>query len=357
MKILIAIVGMLFFIPAASTQVEINLDIDFETYQIDYQPLEEYVNLTEEWEVWKDFGDDFFSWDTILTKPVLLPTLEDHPIVKMEIYSEGTVFTFLDLLPEVPFFIEFAVYPFNAFLISPLYDENNEDRGDILYHYDDGISIIEFRNVAFEDELEIEDGLLISRANFQVHINHDNAETKLIYGPSQISPELGELFSQLDIIVGLSYYIFQELQEAEVLEEYKIGLVSGNVDNPDFQTFGLEFFEIAGSLDFISGIPEEGTVFHFELRVPTSTDQIETGIFPWSLHPNPTVDEIFIDFGDNPNSIGIHDLQIFDIRGHLMMEKTNFQSQSLNVSSWPSGIYLMRIVSEEGTFEKKWIKK
>ena len=69
------------------------------------------------------------------------------------------------------------------------------------------------------------------------------------------------------------------------------------------------------------------------------------------LYPNPAIEEIEIRLSSN-----INDIQLFDISGNLILNKKFHSNQiKLNVSSFSSGIYILRIVNDFGIFNKKLI--
>jgi hypothetical protein len=69
---------------------------------------------------------------------------------------------------------------------------------------------------------------------------------------------------------------------------------------------------------------------------------------PWkdlAVYPNPARDQLFIDTGsDRPAFI-----QVFNSSGELMMNQQVVGLQTIDVSSWSQGIYLMRIADSSGS--------
>ncbi len=74
-------------------------------------------------------------------------------------------------------------------------------------------------------------------------------------------------------------------------------------------------------------------------------------------YPNPTTSNITIDAGNLQSKV--NDLRMYDVVGNLILEKSiNINNKtSLNVSAFPSGIYIMEITTENGVAEKKFIKE
>ncbi|MDN3676430.1 T9SS type A sorting domain-containing protein [Flavobacterium paronense] len=75
----------------------------------------------------------------------------------------------------------------------------------------------------------------------------------------------------------------------------------------------------------------------------------------FSVYPNPTTTEISI---SNKNGKGISSVVLTDINGRTVKQNTfdNSPSIQLNIADLSSGVYLMKIVSQEGTATKKIIK-
>lgn len=79
-------------------------------------------------------------------------------------------------------------------------------------------------------------------------------------------------------------------------------------------------------------------------------DDSETG---FSVHPNPFMNEVQIDFKNNqPTSISL-----FDQTGRLVLNSSSTQSTlRLNTSELPSGMYLLRAQTEQEIFTTKLVK-
>jgi uncharacterized delta-60 repeat protein len=69
-----------------------------------------------------------------------------------------------------------------------------------------------------------------------------------------------------------------------------------------------------------------------------------------SLYPNPVKDILNIDILDNT----ISSIKVYDLQGKLILEDTN---TTINVNHLSNGIYIVKVVTEEGEFTKKFIKE
>jgi len=94
--------------------------------------------------------------------------------------------------------------------------------------------------------------------------------------------------------------------------------------------------------------------FVFDLSIILNVDDV-TFQNSISLYPNPTNGTIFI------NNLGYETLtkaEIFDITGKNIMKFNNFYNQkSININSFKTGLYFLKIYSNSGSIVKKIIKK
>ena len=77
----------------------------------------------------------------------------------------------------------------------------------------------------------------------------------------------------------------------------------------------------------------------------------------WNIYPNPTLDEVYIS-GEFPGDIPLT-VRLTDLLGTKMEEKriVSFNSKfsiSMNMDAYPTGLYLLEIISSSG---ERWVKK
>jgi len=72
---------------------------------------------------------------------------------------------------------------------------------------------------------------------------------------------------------------------------------------------------------------------------------------PLKLYPNPAQDEIIIDTENK-----IYTCEIFDIFGKTILRYSNLSDNTINVSSIPTGQYLFKIITSNGTQTNKFFK-
>lgn len=84
----------------------------------------------------------------------------------------------------------------------------------------------------------------------------------------------------------------------------------------------------------------------------TGTHQPEVAQFI-RLYPVPAQDRLFI---QHPPEITIQRAEIFDLSGRRMQEAF-LRNDQLDVARLPAGIYFLRLITNEGTATKRWVKK
>ncbi len=75
-----------------------------------------------------------------------------------------------------------------------------------------------------------------------------------------------------------------------------------------------------------------------------------------SVFPNPTINHITVEVMNFQNTI--NNLFIYDVIGNLILEKTAHNNiASIDVSSFPRGLYMLEVISEKGIVVKKFVKE
>ena len=75
----------------------------------------------------------------------------------------------------------------------------------------------------------------------------------------------------------------------------------------------------------------------------------------WALFPNPAHDQLHIAFNDNS---AMPSLQIFNATGQLVWEGTRATGEvKVNVSTWPSGMYIVAFMSDERRHSQRFVKE
>jgi hypothetical protein len=348
---------LLFFLSLSLTaQIETDLSIKF-SYELNqtYQPLENYINLTEDLGIWDDY--DLEDIRVNLNRPFILPGFEDKPMDKLFLEGNGVVYLVNSSSSDERYWIDWVALALGRPNVSPLIDSNNLEPGHILFKETEESIAMEFKNVAFEEELFLGDGRLRSRINFQIEFFYETLCMEIRYGFSEISETLMDFMTD-SILVGNIFSIEKELDtgfdEYEYFELY--GLLEGNPDQPDFFLITEDNFMDFDDIPTLRSIPDEGTVYRFCLDETTSvstTEQLES----LSVYPNPASNEIFIQIDNEFLQSSDSRVQIMNVSGQIIGEYSLADSESINITHLPNGLYFAQIISEKYSVVKKFIKK
>ena len=112
---------------------------------------------------------------------------------------------------------------------------------------------------------------------------------------------------------------------------------------PGGSLYGLKPF-VAERGNFVDGAIDCATV---------SVPRVET--VDWALFPNPAHDQLHITFNDNS---AVRALQIFNTTGQLVWEGMRSTGEvEVNVSTWPSGMYVVTSTSNERRGSQRFVKE
>ena len=114
-------------------------------------------------------------------------------------------------------------------------------------------------------------------------------------------------------------------------------------------------FTVLGVSDFIC-TPHSQVMYGSVTVVPEGT--LSIGDFQkddFSIYPNPSNLKLNISLAQNGNATKV---EVFDVLGKLIYKKalTDIRS-SINVASWNSGVYLVKITNDSGTQTKRFVKQ
>ncbi|TVQ45319.1 MAG: T9SS C-terminal target domain-containing protein [Saprospirales bacterium] len=339
-----------------TAQIETDLSFTF-SYELNqtYQPLEDYINLTEDIGIWDDYDlEDIY---VNLNKPFILPGFEDKPMDILFLEGNGVIYLVNSSSSDVRYWIDWGALALGRPNVSPLIDSNNLDPGHILFKETEESIAMEFNNVAFEEELFLGDGRLRSRINFQMEFFYETLCVEIRYGFSEISETLMEFMTD-SILVGNVFSIEKELDtgfdEYEYFELY--GLLSGDPNQPEFFLVTEDNYMDFDGFPTLRSIPDEGTVYRFcldETTAVSTTEQLES----LSVYPNPASDKIFIKMDNEFLQSGVLSVQIMNVSGQIIEEYSLADSESINITHLPNGLYFAQIISEKYSVVKRFIKK
>ena len=128
------------------------------------------------------------------------------------------------------------------------------------------------------------------------------------------------------------------------------GTISG-ATTANLQITGVTVHD-AGDYDcIITGICNEITSDIATLDVSTGIENIENNI---SVYPNPTTDVINININNSDN---IYNAQIINITGKLIFSEIINNNTVVSIKNQPSGVYFVKITTNNNTIVKKILKK
>ena len=118
-----------------------------------------------------------------------------------------------------------------------------------------------------------------------------------------------------------------------------------------FWTAGT-FINVTAPYEFTGGASDFGVTFWDTLL---SVDDFDT-ISKFAISPNPASLHLNIEI---PGSVENATLKVFDLLGKKVIEKeiSGVQALSIDVSKWNSGIYIVRVTSDDITQTKRFIKQ
>ena len=164
------------------------------------------------------------------------------------------------------------------------------------------------------------------------------------YGAPQGCFALECAVHELASILGIDAF---KIREMNMLHEGDfMASINGNPANPTFvagllDTIPEDDFEDFGLLRF----PAANTVY----RLTPSTSGIHSyADMNVSVYPNPVSDLMTINGADNAL------VQIFDVNGKLLVSEV--YNQPISVSELPSGLYMVKITTDQGSVVKKIVK-
>jgi hypothetical protein len=206
--------------------------------------------------------------------------------------------------------------------------------------------------------------------NFNQNDNNgvDHADGAKFYNPDENLARMqsGELMSveyrdmpQSDDILELHTNNYRTTNYVFVVEVY--GLLDSSVYLVDNYTNTETVLNNDGStaVNFSVDPSNPGSIAtdRFELRFETSTlGSTEFDLQGISVYPNPASDIVNIDLGQNAGRFD--NIELFDIRGRLVAKQSldnQLQQTQIDVNTFNSGVYLLKVSSDSETFTTKVI--
>jgi uncharacterized repeat protein (TIGR02543 family) len=144
-------------------------------------------------------------------------------------------------------------------------------------------------------------------------------------------------------IFTLAYGNFKNDEDAQVLDELPVVSCTADEASP------VGFYDIV--LSGGSDNNYEYTLVNGHLEVTSPTGIAEAKQIAVRIYPNPVKDELYIRWEGNINKV-----ELYSLSGNLMISESHF-NEILNVSALLSGVYLLKIHTDNGLSVSKIVKK
>lgn len=202
---------------------------------------------------------------------------------------------------------------------------------------------IEWRNVGFYDDKD-DDGNSIDFANFQVWLFEGTNNIELHYGPNSITQPLLCYESGTGAVIEL----FPELNYTTDESGPNVITLIGNPTAPS-----VKIINSFDSLESLNATIPNGTIYRFTKTGGTVSIKENKASFNTIIFPNPANNFINISVKENNQ---ISQVEVMDINGKLIRTINN-QFTNIDVSDLTSGIYIVKVLSNEGLISNsKFVK-
>lgn len=196
----------------------------------------------------------------------------------------------------------------------------------------DGVTGNRIAKIEFKNCGSFNDNSLAMFVNFQIWLYEGTNIIEYRYGPSLVTDSVSFYGGDSGAIIGISGVdINDNFSNAHFL--------TGQASNPTLATTDVT----------ITGTPAPNTVYRF---TPTTLNTTEISSSSVTLYPNPFNDYVVIE-GLKSN----FSYDIYNVSGKLIQSNQDATSGTqIDTKSFESGIYILKIVSENETIVKKIIK-
>lgn len=168
----------------------------------------------------------------------------------------------------------------------------------------------------------------------------DNTSAEIIF-QLVTTPKHGQLFKAGAVMVVGDTFTQQDVDGFRIAYEHD----GSNVRSDEFR------FIIKDAQGGWVGTPAFNIVISEDATVNTKEVELETQI---KIYPNPATNLISIEFSGSLDNI--QQIQIFNLQGQLIQQVRNVSPKmELNVAAFNNGIYVLRVVSNQGITSKKLV--
>jgi PKD repeat protein len=174
------------------------------------------------------------------------------------------------------------------------------------------------------------------------------ADTALINISNNQAPTGGVIKNQTNLIctnnTANTYqwgYDNLGLQETPLAGETQQNYEAGT--NPDVSVSGKYYWVIITD----AGGCQSKIYYQTPTAFFTDVSNVESDKLHIKVYPNPTADNFNVDIS-SMNQSDFGSINVYDFEGRIIFSDTASAHNSINTNNWPKGIYLIRVVSENG---------
>lgn len=244
------------------------------------------------------------------------------------------------------------ITPFLFDFVDPCYDEDEwkkseSDRSscsDISYllEGDPGHRIfkMQWANAGFWD-VDYETVYTNYYINMQVWLYEEDNAVEFRYGPSVVSDQLLQQW-----IAEEEAYFYSMILGSNFNGEF-VSIVNGDPTNPNFVSGLIDTMSEETFIEFgLTSFPAANTVYRLVPQEASGVHSYEN--IDFTIAPNPVDNLLNIYGADNAF------VQIFDVNGKQILSEV--YNKPIPVSELPSGLYMVKITTDQGSVVKKIVK-
>ena len=229
---------------------------------------------------------------------------------------------------EVVNALSYNVYRDNEFVANV--NDNNYSANNLDYYTEYCFSVTAVRN---EQESENSDSDCAKTFDLPISTPENLVATAL--STSEISLTWDE------VVNALSYNVYRDNEFV------------ANVNDNNYSANNLDYYtEYCFSVTAVRN--EQESESSVEVCIKTLGEGIEEITSSYQLYPNPAKDKLYITTNDYEY---IEEISIYNLSGVLIYKETDFNNKSVDVSDMVSGVYFIKVKTENETFIQKFIKE
>ena len=127
----------------------------------------------------------------------------------------------------------------------------------------------------------------------------------------------------------------------------RVRLQYWSADRPSGQTFGPWIYLQNNNSGVLNkNVPSARMEASEFFEAPL--EEVKTAAFKLTVYPNPVVDKLNLTLGDGFKWNQVRNIQIISTSGHILYNASQVRQGELNVSTLASGIYLIRLIHDDG---------